>query len=498
MRLQEKVKKWVKSLITIDEKKVALILSTVFFMSLIPLLYLSGYVHATGDDYGYGYRTHEAWLATHSIFEVLKAAGQTVVHYWHGWQGTWFTIFLMSLQPEVFLKNGYWIVPWLMLGISIASTSLVTHYFLVKKLKISRASWSCVNTLLLISMLQYFPSTKSGIFWWNGTVHYIVPYGLAMVAIYSMFCYRDERKKRFLTICSICMFFLGGSSYLAPLLVLIVLFYLLLFEGIKKRYLFWLLIPASIECGGLLVSFLSPGNTYRGGEDFGFHWTLIFDTVLNCFKEGILGIGRYMGEYPAIFFAFVLIAVFLVEALVKAKENFLFPMPIFFCIMMFCLYCAMYAPEIYAGVEVSGGVPNTIFQVFLLTVLADMVYVLGWICVRWRNKNISRLKSRLFSIPFLCIALCIVLAKKGTLKETSCYEAYEFIVSGEADDYREQMNERLSLLYNPDLKEVELPAMNSEQGPLMHMEVMEDPDEWTNMVVRQFFQKERVVRVPRK
>ena len=56
----------------------------------------------------------------------------------------------------------------------------------------------------------------------------------------------------------------------------------------------------------------------------------------------------------------------------------------------------------------------------------------------------------------------------------------------------------MEILLDDTKKEVELPEMNSEQGPLMHMEVMEDPDAWTNMVVQQFFQKDRVVRVPRK
>ena len=60
-----------------------------------------------------------------------------------------------------------------------------------------------------------------------------------------------------------------------------------------------------------------------------------------------------------------------------------------------------------------------------------------------------------------------------------------------------QMEERLELLLNPDLKEVELPAMNPEQGPLMHMEVMENPDAWTNTVAEQFFQKDKIIQVQR-
>ncbi len=92
----------------------------------------------------------------------------------------------------------------------------------------------------------------------------------------------------------------------------------------------------------------------------------------------------------------------------------------------------------------------------------------------------------------------LVLVEKGTLKNSTSYQCYDYIASGRADDYKMQMEERLDLLRNPELKNVRLPAMNSDQGPLMHMEVMEDPDEWTNKVVKEFFGKESVLEVPRR
>ena len=39
--------------------------------------------------------------------------------------------------------------------------------------------------------------------------------------------------------------------------------------------------------------------------------------------------------------------------------------------------------------------------------------------------------------------------------------------------------------------------MNPDQESLMHMEVMEDPEKWTNTVAKQFFGKESVIQVPR-
>lgn len=488
-----------KKIVAIDQKKIMWILLAVFALSLIPLLYLSGYVHASGDDYGYGAETHRIWLETHSLFQTLKRAGQTSMDYYYGWQGTWFTIFLMALQPEVFSPDGYWIVPWVMLGINIFSTSLFTYYFLVKRLKLSKALWGCVDILLLFSMIQFIPRTKSAIYWWNGTVHYIVPYCLAMIAVYAMFRFSDTGKKRFLILTCISMFCLGGSSYLAPLFALIVLFYLLIFMGRKRKYLFWLLLPAAIETAGLIISFLAPGNKRRGGEEFGFHWLLVVETIASCFREGAIAVAGYIRDYPAIFVCFLIVAMLLAEAFMQQENAAAFPMPLLFVGLMFCLYCAMYAPGIYAGVEVSGGVPNTIFQVFLLTFLADLVYVLGWLCTKWKEKSGTKtvLQIRLMFLPFLCIGLVLLFMQKGTLKDATAYECYAYVASGQADDYKAQMEERLALLLDPTLKEVELPEMNPEQGPLMHMEVMEDPDAWTNMVAEQFFQKDRIVQVKR-
>lgn len=493
------MKKILKKILTCDHQKIAFILVLIFVISLLPILYLSGYVYATGDDYGYGARTHIVWLETQSLWQTLKTAAETSVYYWYGWQGTWFTIFLMALQPEVFWDNGYWIVPWLMLTITIFSTSLLLHYFFVKKLELSWKTWLSVDILLLLCMIQYFPSTKSGIFWYNGAVHYIVPYCLALLAIYSFFKFLDTKKSRYVEMAAICMFCLGGSSYLAPLLVLIILFYLLVADGRKKKYMFWLLIPATIEIVGLAVSFLAPGNRKRGGEEFGIHGLLILKTIGNCFLEGSKTVLQYMNEEPVVFLCLLGIAFLVFEAFMKAETEYRFSMPVVFAALMFCTYSAMFAPAIYAGVEVSGGVPNTIYQVFLLTSLMSILYMVGWLASKcrksWESYGLFKLRCFFVSI-FLAVCL-LMIGARGTLKDSTFYKCYEFLVSGRADDYKVQMEERLKILRDTEQMEVELPAMNADQGPIMHMEVMEDPDAWTNTVVRQFFRKESVVRIPR-
>lgn len=494
-----KMKKRINKKIKIDQKRIAIFTGIVFLISLIPILYLSGYVHATGDDYGYGARTHQMWLSTHSVWQVLKAAGQTVQHYWIGWQGTWFTIFLMSLQPEVFWDNGYWIVPWIMLALTIFSTLYLTEYIMVQKLRLPKATWISCTLILLLAMIQYFPSTKSGIFWYNGTAHYIIPYSMALIAIRCCWSFADRKRKRDWIAAFICMALLGGASYLAPLLVLIAVAYLILCEWKTKKHVFYLCIPVAAELAGLIVSYLAPGNKSRGGEDFGIHGLLIVKTILECFVDGTKQMFLYLFKTPFILFCFVVIVVLVVNAFQKLSMTFAFPCPILVAVSMFCMYCAMYAPGLYAGVELSGGVPNTIFQVFLLTLFVSVIYFSGWIVAyqKRNGKTVFERNAYICEIVVILIAGCILIANKGTLKESTSYKCYTYIESGQADDYKAQMEERLSLLRNPELKNVELPAMNSDQGPLMHMEVMEDPKEWTNTVVKQFFGKESVIEVPR-
>ena len=483
--------------VNIHTKKIAIFTGIVFLVSLIPILYLSGYVHATGDDYGYGARTHQMWLSTHSVWQVLKAAGQTVQHYWIGWQGTWFTIFLMSLQPEVFWDNGYWIVPWIMLALTIFSTLYLTEYVMVQKLRLPKATWISCTLILLLAMIQYFPSTKSGIFWYNGTAHYIIPYSMALVAIRCCWSFADRKRKKDWIAAFICMALLGGASYLAPLLVLIAVAYLILCEWKTKKHVFYLCIPVAAELAGLIVSYLAPGNKSRGGEDFGIHGLLIVKTILECFVDGAKQIFLYLFKTPFILLCLVVIAVLLVNAFQKVRPTFDFPYPVIVAVAMFCMYCAMYAPGVYAGVELSGGVPNTIYQVFLMTVFITVIYTVGWMNHHFcKDEKMGKIKKAVCG-GLLMLALFLILVEKGTLKSSTSYQCYDYIVSGQADDYKAQMEERLSLLRNPELKNVELPAMNSDQGPLLHMEVMEDPKEWTNTVVKQFFGKESIIEVPR-
>ena len=102
-------------------EKLCFIMLTLFLISLLPVCRLAFFAHPAGDDYAYGVAAHLAWTDTHSLSAVLAAAVSNVKGYYTSWQGTYSSIFLMSLQPAIFSQRLYFLTTFLMLFMVIGS-----------------------------------------------------------------------------------------------------------------------------------------------------------------------------------------------------------------------------------------------------------------------------------------------------------------------------------------------------------------------------------------
>ena len=77
---------------------------------------------------------------------------------------------------------------------------------------------------------------------------------------------------------------------------------------------------------------------------------------------------------------YILLAILIWNQLWRCdREKIKFRFPLLFVIYMNGIYWATYTPEIYSRSDVSGGVPNTYFHIFLLITFANMIYVHGWV-----------------------------------------------------------------------------------------------------------------------
>lgn len=471
-----------------------------FIISLLPELYLTFFNRASGDDYGYGSLTRQAWVDSRSLLEVIKAAGRTVRQYYYSWQGTWFSIFLFGFQPEVFHEKAYYVVTILALGMWIGVTTLVLYHFLVRKAGFAKSGFAAVNFLFLLIQIQFVPGSKSSLFWYNGIIHYLLPYTLCVLLVYLLDCFANRKDitfgwGRFIGIL-LLMAMLGGTSYQAALFAPIITVCYIAAEYWKQRRkeLFLLLLPLSVQILGLIISMKAPGNKVRGGQDFGLSLSKAVETIGQSLVEGSRQVGTYLVEKPVAVIGLILmvVAVFYIWSRTEVKRR--YPYPGLVAITSFGIYCAMWAPELYAGTDVSRGVDNIYFQAFAGMVLVIGCYTGGWLKYKgWlRELRISR-----SVVPALAVCLVLTGVFRSNIKDTTFWQCLDYIASGQADDYREQMNIQTAIMLDEDIKDAVIPFINDVQGPLMHMPATNDETAWTNTVMKEFYGKNSVIAMDR-
>lgn len=479
-----------------------------FVVSMLPIWYLAFYARPSGDDYGYSALTHSAWIDTHSLVEVLKAAVVTVKQNYVGWNGDWFTTFLFSLMPEVFVPYSFWIVPYIMTAAVIAATFYFMYEICVQSMGMPVADHLIYTSVLLVVCYQFIPSTAIGMYWYVGAMHYMLPYaaGLAGIA-YALKFFRTGRY-RYMTGLTLCAFMIGGSSYFTSLLLLMFLVFAgLIFYKKEGKRVFWLLLPFLVCLTGFIVQCKAPGNAVRGGTEFGFDGSLAVYTIFESLRRAAVMIGEWVQEKTVVFVLLLLMAVLGQESMCVAvrKNNRKYPLPLLFTIMMYGFYSAMFAPEVYSevfdSIEISLG-PETIqYFTFLVTALMTIWYWEGWAAAKIKS---SRFESKLFLFmekkfrsrilfPVIVAAGVLIILNHGWLSDCVDRQVYEYVSSGQAEDFRAQIRSQMDILLDDSVKEAYLVPINPEQGPLMHMPVTTDENAFTNRVVRDFYGKEKVV-----
>ena len=480
-----------------------------FILLLIPIISLSPVNRATGDDYGFGIYTRDAWTNTHSLAETGKAACQTIKQYYYSRQGTWFSLFLFSIQPEVFHDNAYVIVAFIMLFFWIGSTCYLFRQILCKMIGFNKWSYYLITVCFLIIGIEFIPSTRSSIYWFNGCVHYILPFSMCQMVTGWLFRYIDTYKRKYLFGITVFMILLGGSNYQAALFSLIITCYMMLFVLFykKEKRILLLLLPLFLETAGLIISMIAPGNSvrtaaeaYEEGAQFGFSFTNAISTIGKSFLYALKDILIYMEERPLIFVGLFFLFLIFIISFCSENDVFKFKHPLWLTAMLFCLYSAMQAPAIYAGVPVSGGVPNTNFLVFLLTATSILLLIAEKTAARLKalwNQDTAKKLFQIIVIPGILVCLLFTFFLRSGIKSSTSYVALRYITSGEAADYKRQMELQTKLMEDPGTEDVIVPFINDVQGPLMHMPVTDDPHSFTSWATAAFYGKNSVTAIDR-
>lgn len=490
-----------------------LIWALILILSLIPVFMIAPYDFASGDDYNYGAGAHLAFKATGSVISALKAAALTTVDTYKHWQGTWFDCFVFCLHPEVFSARGYVLVPFIFVILQIICFTAFAHHFLKKRWELGGRYFLEVALIFLTFSFQLVPSQKSGIFWWVGCVHYVMPMCMALIGILFGDRFLTDRKIGDLIVLSIFAALMGGATYPAALLLPEVVFILWLEKFViakdRNKKDFLLLIPLVLEGIGLYLSFVAPGNAVRSASDIsqGAQPTEgVVATILASITFSVKdAYESFIVDKAFVLIAVLIIAVISAGALKAAKATYKtgfekrFSHPLLFTVTAFLVNASMYAPRLYAGGVVSSGYYNFDFWVFFICLLAVVIYVMGFCISHLDTADKGRTVVGdivLYGALALAMLLIAYVGRHG-IKEYTDYVCLDYYRSGQAEDYREQMLLQIRLMEEEGVDDVILPEINNYQGPLMHMPVVSDPKNVDNCMTASFYGKNSCRSMPR-
>lgn len=512
------------------------VLLVIFLGSMLPVWYLSRYIVPGCDDYTYGVKTHAAWIATHSLWEVLKAAASTTIEYWHQWQGTYASIFLMTLSPGIGNEKWYFLTTFLMTGMLGGSICALVHVVLKKYVcaadsskKEAMSGGICVIVLLFLSF-QTMVAPADGLYWYNGALHYVF---MESVLFFQMALLLSCRKARtrgarggLLALACLLAFMLGGanlisglqSCILTGLLFVYSLFFYMLSgkvrkvadpgrkkaaggfwqairerarrSGAEEKKQLWIALPLLVNLTGFGFNVLAPGNMIREttAEGMGapyaimlsFYWAAVFVT-------------EWMT--PIVLAGFVLLVPVIWRLVRKSGADFFHPA----CAVLFgyCVFAAMFTPTLFATSSEGPDRCKNVMRVALyLLVFFNLVNGFGWAAKKRPDSLPVRLAETADpKYPFCLLAgmlwmgmLFLLPANKNTYTSVS---AVRSLANGEAKQYYEENAVRLALYNDETVTDVTIHYLQAKPYLLFKADVGNEgsQDYWINISIVDYYRK---------
>ncbi|PWT26177.1 hypothetical protein [Butyrivibrio fibrisolvens] len=500
-------------------KNLTIILAIAFMLSLIPIIQLSPHIYAQVDDFSFSRFTHVAWVHTHNIFAVIGAAFKTIPFFYTLWQGTYTSAFLMSLEPGIWNQEFYHIVPMLMIAILGVATFWFVSSFVSGILKLDKYISSGITLLILMISFQCIKQPAEAFTWYNGAIHYTGIYALWLILLtcnIKVFVSGGAGKREQVGLCLLAFLVAGGNN-LTVLTALIVQVYMLLLLGIMALYkgrltgkksednkkdsesktgynkLLITFIPESILMFvGAMINFLAPGNAIRM-EAMGGNSNGIVETIVKSFSAGV----KYSFDWTISISSLLFIAWLLPFAMVIIKRlvdkfGFEFKFPLLLILAEYCLFSAMWAPNIYTSDETEVlRTQNFIYLVYIVLLTVTVTYLMGWVYVRLLRKY--KITSRL---PLLCGALvvCATIGFAATIVHAGSYgyytsvAAYNAVKSGDALQWAGTIRYDFNVLEESDAPEVRI-AKPESGSPVITCDEIE---EWRHGLVY-YYEKESVL-----
>ena len=373
--------------------------------------------------------TYQAWKQTHSFGAVISAAIEQVKYYFLNKQATYSSVFLMAAYPGVWNEKAYFLTPFIMSSMIIGSVTALVHVVISDVMGMKRESGyltGIISCLLVFLTLQTLPVPLEGIFWYNGSLHYVFMQSVLIFEIalilHGMYAggssgsadkeinvendpaavgIRNKKKVkirvRTLIPASILGFIAGGGNLITGLqacilvgihIAVMLIAYIAGKNGNPENRLFralgigsfnrshiLFLIPEAITFICYMINITAPGNAIRQESVIQMNPV---KAILNSFYYGAMHAVSWIS--PMMIAVMFVVAVILVYLTGKAAGAGNYTHPVLFGFISFCVFAAMFTPTLYAMSEdAPSRVQNVIYIVEVLIIFLNLANGAGYI-----------------------------------------------------------------------------------------------------------------------
>ncbi len=441
----------VETIIKIIEKiNVKKCIVLLIVLSIVPVLYLSFFSSPSVDDYDFGSRT-KAVVETGSFnpIDYVKAAADTVVHYYSSWQGMYSATFISALQPGVFGEQFYFLTPVIMIALCLIGF-LFAGKRLFRFINVDKKTAFFLSLVIWFYFFQTMPNPREGLFWFNGAFTYVGFLAITMINLTVLLeQYKGKLKISTIVLTSFVALFISGGS--VPVAFFNILFmglivgYILVFDKAKGKCI-PLIFPIVAAVIGFIIMYIAPGNANR--QAFFLEPSITRTIVASA-------TGYFASAFSWLnvsFFLFLLILTPFALRITKNMSGFKFYKLIMLFLAHFMLVCGMLAGPYHGmGYYGDGRVTNVIYAVFILTIIVVYGYAIGWL------QQIKLLEISFDNAPSyvkkIAVIFCSTVAFCGILFFGSDYFEYSTTISavdeisrGVHIEYKQEMDHRTAVL----------------------------------------------------
>ena len=178
------------------EKLLAIGFCLLLLAALIPLFRLTIYAVPYYDDYNFGRFARAAMEQEQAKWAAIPGALEGSRTQWYAWQGTYSSIFFMTLMPAIWGEQYYFLGPVFILLLLLAGSMVFTHVILRKVFGMEKWISLAIQAVITTAQFMFIYSAQSGFYWYNGGIHYVGMHGFGLLFLAVSICLeRAELRK---------------------------------------------------------------------------------------------------------------------------------------------------------------------------------------------------------------------------------------------------------------------------------------------------------------